>query len=145
MIFLRNLKKNRPVSETWKFLSLAVFVSPRKRQAMPVLIHSARRGENPVVIFPSALLVEGSAPKPPLNAEFHSAAARSANAYDQDQLTAGRGLFLFRRHVPPPYSEHGPRWIWPLKAPSFPRGSADTRRRFSSFPPAVWRTRLAAP
>ena len=36
-----------------------------KRQAMPVLIHSARRGKNPAVIFPSALLVEGSAPKPP--------------------------------------------------------------------------------
>ena len=48
---------------------------------MPVLIHSARRGENPAVIFPSALLVEGSAPKPLLNAEFHSAAARSANAF----------------------------------------------------------------
>lgn len=31
---------------------------------MPVLIHSARRGQNPAVIFPSALLVEGSAPKP---------------------------------------------------------------------------------
>lgn len=45
--------------------SLAVFAFPRKLQAMPVLIHSARRGKNPAVIFPSALLVEGSAPKPP--------------------------------------------------------------------------------
>ena len=30
----------------------------------------------------------------PLNTEFHSVAARSANAFDQDQLIAGRGLFL---------------------------------------------------
>ena len=39
-------------------------VCEQKWQAMPVLIHSARRGQNPAVIFPSALLVEGSAPKP---------------------------------------------------------------------------------
>ena len=61
---------------------------------MPVLIHSARRGQNPAVIFPSALLVEGSAPKPLLNAEFHSAAVRPMDAFDHDQLTGGRGLFL---------------------------------------------------
>lgn len=47
---------------------------------MPVLIHSARRGQNPAVIFPSALLVEGSAPKPLLNTGFHSVATRSPNA-----------------------------------------------------------------
>lgn len=55
-------------------------VCEQKWQAMPVLIHSAHRGKNPDVISPSALLVEGSAPKPPLNTEFHSVATRSANA-----------------------------------------------------------------
>ena len=39
-------------------------VCEQKWQAMPVLIHSAHRGKNPDVISPSALLVEGSAPKP---------------------------------------------------------------------------------
>ena len=42
------------------------------RQAMRVLIHTH--------IF-CRLLVEGIAPKPPLNTEFHSVAARSANAF----------------------------------------------------------------
>ena len=107
---------------------------------MPVLIHSARRGENPAVIFPSALLVEGSAPKPPLNAEFHSAAARSANAYDQDQLTAGRGLFLFRHRVPSPFSTVGPHWLWQSKAPAFLHGNAGTRHRSFSFLPAISHT-----
>jgi hypothetical protein len=32
-----------------------------------------------------------------MNAEFHSAAARPMDAFDHDQLTAGRGLFLFVR------------------------------------------------
>lgn len=45
-------------------------VCEQKWQAMPVLIHSARRGKNSAVIFLSALLVEGSAVsagrKPPL-------------------------------------------------------------------------------
>lgn len=50
---------------------------------MPVLIHSARRGQNPAVIFPSALLVEGSAPKPLLNTGFHSVATRSPNASEE--------------------------------------------------------------
>ena len=54
-----------------------------------------------------ALLVEGY-PKPPVNAEFHSAAARSTNAFDHDQLIAGRGLFPFRHPVPPPYLEYDP-------------------------------------
>ena len=43
----------------------------RYRQAMRVLIHTH---------IPCRLLVEGRAPKPPLNTEFHSVAARSANA-----------------------------------------------------------------
>jgi len=41
------------------------------RQAMRVLIHTH---------ISCRLLVEGSAPKPLLNTEFHSVAARSANA-----------------------------------------------------------------
>ena len=41
-------------------------------QAMRVLIHTH---------IPCRLLVEGNAPKPLLNAEFHSAAARSSNAF----------------------------------------------------------------
>lgn len=41
------------------------------RQAMRVLIHTH---------ISCRLLVEGSALKPPLNTEFHSMAARSANA-----------------------------------------------------------------
>ena len=39
-------------------------VCEQKWQAMPVLIHSTHRGKNHDVISPSALLVEGSAPKP---------------------------------------------------------------------------------
>ena len=42
------------------------------RQAMRVLIHTH---------ISCRLLVEGSAPKPLLNTEFHSVAARSANAF----------------------------------------------------------------
>ena len=118
-------------------------VCEQKWQAMPVLIHSARRGKNPAVIFPSALLVEGSAPTPPLNAEFHSAAARSANALDHDRLTAGRGLFPVLFSVPRPFSAADPHWPLPLKAPAFPHGSAGTRRRFSSFPPVALHIRLA--
>ena len=33
-----------------------------------------------------------------MNIEFHSAAVHSANAFDHDQLTAGRGLFLFLQY-----------------------------------------------
>ena len=61
---------------------------------MPVLIHTGPQGRKSLCDFPLCLLVEGSAPQAPLNTEFHSVAARSANAFDQDQLTAGRGLFL---------------------------------------------------
>lgn len=43
-----------------------------------------------------ALLVEGI-PQAPMNAEFYSAAARPMDAFDHDQRTAGRGLFLFVR------------------------------------------------
>lgn len=41
-----------------------------------------------------ALLVEG-VPQAPMNAEFHSAAARPMDASVHAQLTADRGLFLF--------------------------------------------------
>ena len=120
-------------------------VCEQKWQAMPVLIHSAHRGKNPDVISPSALLVEGSAPKPlcPLNAEFHSAATRPMDAYDHDRLTAGRGLFLVLFSVPHPFSAADPHWPLPSKVPAFPHGNAGTRRRFSSFPPAVWHTQIA--
>ena len=60
---------------------------------MPVLIHTDPQSAKSLRDFPLRLLVEGSAPKPPLNTEFHSVAARSANAVDQDQLTAGHRLF----------------------------------------------------
>lgn len=43
-----------------------------------------------------ALLVEG-VPQAPMNAEFHSAAARPMDASGHAQLTADRGLFLFMR------------------------------------------------
>ena len=50
--------------------TISRFRGRRNSQAMPVLIHSARRGKNSAVIFLSALLVEGSAVsagrKPPL-------------------------------------------------------------------------------
>ena len=49
-----------------------------------------------IAIRLQALLVEGI-PQAPMNAEFHSAAARPMDAFDHDQLTAGRGLFLFVR------------------------------------------------
>ena len=42
------------------------------------------------------LLVEGI-PQAPMNAEFHSAAARPMDASGHAQLTADRGLFLFMR------------------------------------------------
>ena len=38
------------------------------------------------------LLVEGNAPKPPLNTEFHSVAARSANAFLSVPGTAFQGI-----------------------------------------------------
>ena len=49
-----------------------------------------------IAIWFPALLVEGI-PQAPMNAEFYSAAARPMDAFDHDQLTAGRGLFLFVR------------------------------------------------
>ena len=91
-----------------------------------------------------ALLVEGI-PQAPMNAEFHSAAARSANALDHDQLIAVRGLFLFRYRVPPPCLRADPHWLLPPAAPAFLHGSACTRHRSFSFPPEAGRTRLAAP
>ena len=50
---------------------MRVAIHTQIRQAMRVLIHTR---------ISCRLLVEGSAPKPPLNTEFHSVAARSANA-----------------------------------------------------------------
>ena len=76
----------------------------------------------------------------PLNTEFHSVAARSANAFDQDQLTAGRGLFLFQHPVLPPFSAPDPHWPLPLKVPAFLHGNAGTRHRSFSFLPAISRT-----
>ena len=134
------MKKNRPVSETSKFLSLAVFVFPRKWQAMPVLIHTGPQSAKSLRDFPLCLLVEGSAPKPLLNTEFHSVAARSANAFDHDRLTAGRGLFPVLFSVPRPFSALGLHLPLPLKAPAFPHGNACTRRRPFSFLPAISRT-----
>ena len=74
----------------------------------------------------------------PLNTEFHSVAARSANAFDQ--LTAGRGLFLFQHPVLPPFSALDLHLPLPLKAPAFPHGNAGTRHRSFSFLPAISRT-----
>ena len=50
---------------------MRVAIHTQIRQAMRVLIHTH---------ISCRLLVEGSAPKPLLNTEFHSVAARSANA-----------------------------------------------------------------
>ena len=47
---------------------------------MPVLIHTGPQRRKSLCDFPLRLLVEGSAPKPLLNTEFHSVATRSANA-----------------------------------------------------------------
>ena len=76
----------------------------------------------------------------PLNTEFHSVAARSANAFDQDQLTAGRGLFLFQHPVLPPFSALDLHLPLPLKAPAFSHGNAGTRHRSFSFLPTISRT-----
>lgn len=78
---------------------------------MPVLIHTDPQSAKSLRDFPLRLLVEGSAPKPPLNTEFHSVAARSANAFDQDQLTAGHvcSVHLFsleRQSVVPQFSKN---------------------------------------
>ena len=50
---------------------MRVAIHTQIRQAMRVFIHTH---------ISCRLLVEGSAPKPPLNTEFHSVATRSANA-----------------------------------------------------------------
>ena len=97
-----------------------------------------------IAIWFPALLVEGI-PQAPMNAEFHSAAARPMDAFDHDPLTAGRGLFLFRHRVPPPCLRADPHWPLLPTAPAFPRGSAGTRHRSFSFSPAAEHTRLAAP
>ena len=83
--------------------------------------------------FSSPLACWGQRPQAPLNTEFHSVAARSANAFDQDQLTAGRGLFLFQHPVLPPFSALDLHLPLPLKASAFPHGNAGTRHRSFSF------------
>ena len=50
---------------------MRVAIHTQIQQAMRVLIHTH---------ISCRLLVEGSAPKPPLNTEFHSVTARSVNA-----------------------------------------------------------------
>lgn len=47
--------------------------------------------------FPLRFACLGQRPQTPLNAEFHSAAARPMDASGHAQLTADRGLFLFMR------------------------------------------------
>ena len=50
-------------------------------------------------------------PKPPLNAEFHSAAARSTNAFNPGHFYVGQGLFcitLFRQAAL--LRTHSPGW-----------------------------------
>ena len=94
--FLRNLKKSKPASENATFLRW-LFSFPEESGKQCPRIATA----------PWRCLLRDT-PKPPLNAEFHSAAARSTNAFDHDQLIAGRGLFPFRHHVPPPYLECDP-------------------------------------
>ena len=57
---------------------MRVAIHTQIQQAMRVLIHTH---------ISCRLLVEGSAPKPLLNTEFHSVAARSANALKGDAKT----------------------------------------------------------
>lgn len=60
-------------------------------------------------------------------------ATRSANAFDRDQLTAGRGLFLSPVSAPRPFSAADPHSLWPSKVPSFLRGNAGIQHRFFLF------------
>ena len=62
------------------------------RQAMRVFIHT---------LISCRLLVEGSAPKPLLNTEFHSVAARSANAFLSVHSAPFRGMRM--RESRPPF------------------------------------------
>ena len=62
---------------------MRVAIHTQIRQAMRVAIHTQIRQAMRVLIhthISCRLLVEGRAPKPLLNTEFHSVAARSANA-----------------------------------------------------------------
>lgn len=79
------MKKSKPASENATF--------PRWLFSFPE--ESGKQCPWIAIRLP-ALLVEGI-PQAPMNAEFHSAAARPMDAFDHDQLTAGRGLFLFVR------------------------------------------------
>ena len=117
---------------------------------MPVLIHTGPQGRKSLRVFPLRLLVEGSAPKPlwtqnfilwlrglrstPVGTKRTSPGCPvPANAFDQDQLTAGRGLFLFQHPVLPPFSALDLHLPLPLKASAFPHGNAGTRHRSFSF------------
>ena len=92
------------MSETWMFLSLAVFVSPRKWQAMPVLIHTGHRAENPCRDFRSVCLLRAAPPSPFehrisfcgcafLRNAFHLPAA--VRKYEKTGASAVLLLFLF--------------------------------------------------
>lgn len=59
----------------------------------------------------------GRCPQAPLNTGFYPVATRSANAFDCDQLTAGRGLFLSPVSAPRPFSAADPHSLWPSKVP----------------------------
>ena len=85
MIFLRNLKQNRPVRGILLFRRWPFLFPPERGKQCPW-----------IAIRLPALLVEGI-PQAPMNAEFHSAAARPMDASGHAQLTADRGLFLFMR------------------------------------------------
>ena len=113
----------------------------RRKEASNACVNTHRPAEKKIPLwFSSPLACPGQRPQAPLNTEFHSVDTRSANAFDQDQLTAGRGLFLFQHPVLPPFSALDPHWPLPLKAPAFPHGNAGTRHRSFSFLPAILRT-----
>ena len=79
------MKKSKPASENATF--------PRWLFSFPE--ESGKQCPWIAIRLP-ALLVEG-VPQAPMNAEFHSAAARPMDASDHAQLTADRGLFLYMR------------------------------------------------
>ena len=60
------------------------------RQAMSVLIHTH---------ISCRLLVEGNAPKPLLNTEFHSVAARSPNAFSPYPVPCFGGKGVVNRDI----------------------------------------------
>ena len=91
------------------------------RQAMRVLIHTH---------ISCRLLVEGSAPKPLLNTEFHSVAARSPNA------SKGRSKSVPPYCFGPTVKQRGPWKLgWQNATPFFPfRDGGDGRNGAGSTP-----------